>query len=108
MLYAMLYGTVPFKANNMHELHKLIMKAKYSLKEDVSEGARDLLKRLLAPDPKKRVTIPEIFAHPWMGDIDENFSLFTDAEKEGIAKEFTYKKKNVDNLDDDKLSEFDK
>jgi len=39
----MLYGTVPFKANNMSELQKLIMKAKYTLKEDVSEEARELL-----------------------------------------------------------------
>ena len=28
-LYAMLYGTVPFKANNMSDLHQLILKAKY-------------------------------------------------------------------------------
>ena len=38
VLFAMLYGTVPFKANNMHDLHKLILKAKYSLKDDISEG----------------------------------------------------------------------
>jgi 5'-AMP-activated protein kinase catalytic alpha subunit len=25
VLYAMLYGTVPFKANNMPDLHKLIL-----------------------------------------------------------------------------------
>ena len=35
-LYAMLYGTVPFKANDMKDLHKLIMKGKYTLKDDVS------------------------------------------------------------------------
>ena len=28
-LYAMLYGTVPFKANNMSDLHALIKKAKF-------------------------------------------------------------------------------
>lgn len=28
-LYAMLMGTVPFKANSMHELHKIILEAKY-------------------------------------------------------------------------------
>ena len=44
MLYAMLYGTVPFKANNMNDLHKLIMKGKYTLKDDISDEARDLLK----------------------------------------------------------------
>jgi 5'-AMP-activated protein kinase catalytic alpha subunit len=29
VLYAMLYGTVPFKANNMSELQKMIVKGKY-------------------------------------------------------------------------------
>ena len=52
VLYAMLYGTVPFKANNMSELQKLIIKAKYTLKEDgVSEEARNLLTGLLEKDP---------------------------------------------------------
>jgi len=37
VLFAMLYGTVPFKAQNMTDLHKLIMKAKYTLKDDISE-----------------------------------------------------------------------
>jgi 5'-AMP-activated protein kinase catalytic alpha subunit len=44
VLYAMLYGTVPFRAQNMQELHQMIIKAKYSLKADISENARDLLK----------------------------------------------------------------
>jgi 5'-AMP-activated protein kinase catalytic alpha subunit len=43
VLFAMLYGTVPFKANNMQDLHKLILKAKYNLKDDVSIESRDLL-----------------------------------------------------------------
>lgn len=37
VLFAMLYGTVPFKANNMTDLHKLIMKARYNLKDEISE-----------------------------------------------------------------------
>ena len=46
-LYAMLFGTVPFKANNMQELHAQILKAKYSLKEDkvpLSDDAKSLIK----------------------------------------------------------------
>jgi serine/threonine protein kinase len=31
VLYAMLYGTVPFKANNMTELQKMIIKADFQL-----------------------------------------------------------------------------
>lgn len=63
-LYAMLYGTVPFKANNMSELHQLIMKAKYTLKDEtkngdapLSEDVKNLVKLLLEPNPDKRITI---------------------------------------------------
>jgi hypothetical protein len=48
----MMYGTVPFKGSNMTELHDLIINAKYNLKEDVSLECRDLIKKLLEPDPK--------------------------------------------------------
>ena len=41
----------------MTELQKLIMKAKYTLKEDTSQEARDLLKGLMEKDPEKRMTI---------------------------------------------------
>jgi serine/threonine protein kinase len=57
VLFAMLYGTVPFKGNNMNELHDLIVEAKYTLKDDISEESRDLLKGLLEPDPYKRITM---------------------------------------------------
>ena len=62
----MLYGTVPFKANNMTELQKIIMKAKYSLKEDISEEARNLLRGLLEKDPAKRLNISQILGHTWL------------------------------------------
>ena len=44
VLFAMLYGTVPFKANNMQELHKLILKAKYNLKDEITDEAKSLLR----------------------------------------------------------------
>lgn len=57
VLYAMLYGTVPFKANNMQELQQTIKDGLYTLKEDISESARDLLKGILNVDPEKRFTV---------------------------------------------------
>lgn len=53
----MLYGTVPFKANNMNDLHKLILKAKYNLKDEISEDAKSLVKALLEIDPIKRLNV---------------------------------------------------
>jgi serine/threonine protein kinase len=61
VLFAMLYGTVPFKAQSMEELHQLILKGKYLLKEDISQEARDMLRGLLEINPKKRLTIKQIY-----------------------------------------------
>lgn len=41
----------------MTELQKIIIKAKYTLKDDVSAEARDLLQGLMEKDPIKRMTI---------------------------------------------------
>jgi 5'-AMP-activated protein kinase catalytic alpha subunit len=76
VLFAMVYGTVPFKANNMADLHKLIIKGKYKLKKDVSEEVRDLLRKILEADPNKRLAIPQILCHPWFSDYDPNSILY--------------------------------
>lgn len=81
VLYAMLYGTVPFKANNMTELQKMIIKANYTLADGISEQAKDLLKQLLEKEPEQRITISGILSHPWMRDAKEIVELFTPAEK---------------------------
>ena len=66
VLYAMLYGTVPFKASNINDLKTLIIQGKYKLKPGISQEAKNLLKRLMEHDPDKRITIPKLFRHKWM------------------------------------------
>jgi hypothetical protein len=39
----MLYGNVPFKANQMGDLNKMILDATIEYKDTVSEEARDLM-----------------------------------------------------------------
>ncbi len=90
VLYAMLYGTVPFKANNMTELQKQITKCLTTFKEEISAEAISLLKGILEKDPSKRLKISEILKHPWMQDIPEKMSVFTEQEKEKVIQEFAY------------------
>lgn len=108
VLYAMLYGTVPFRAQNMNDLHDMIIKAKYSLKSDISEISRDLLKKILEPDPRKRLSIPEILAHPWFADLKEDLEMFNEQEKEKIKIEFSYNdvRKYNRNMDTDISCDF--
>lgn len=75
MLYAMIYGTVPFKANNIKELRKLILSGLYNLKDDVSMEVRDLLQRMLESNPNQRCTIPQILCHKWFSDDDPTSNL---------------------------------
>lgn len=58
------------------------------MKEDISVEARDLIHKLLNWDPNKRLKIPEILAHPWMQDIDEEMKFFNEQEIEQIRKDF--------------------
>jgi serine/threonine protein kinase len=96
MLYAMLYGTVPFKGNSMHDLHSLIMKGKYHLKEDVSTEARDLVTAMLTIIPEDRITISGILTHSWMQKIEAHLEMFTEGEKQSIMREYDYKNRNKD------------
>jgi serine/threonine protein kinase len=64
----MLSGTVPFKANNMDDLHKLITKGTFPKIKDISEEASDLLNGILEIDPRKRYTAEHILRHPFLNN----------------------------------------
>ena len=90
VLYAMLSGTVPFKGNNIHELHQLILKGDYIPLNDISQDAAHLIKSILEIEPKKRISIHQILSHPWLIDVNIdnnlNYNLFTNAERILLAK----------------------
>ena len=107
VLYAMVYGTVPFKASSMKELHALIMRGKFSMKEDASENVRDLIEKMLESNPRKRWTIPQILCHTWFSGEVEEVQLFTEEEKEGIRKEFKHAGRKEEELESDWFTEHD-
>ena len=56
------------RSNNLVRLQQLfprIVAADYEQPKRVTDDCRALLKRMLTPDPAKRITIPEIMRHPW-------------------------------------------
>ncbi|GBF87975.1 snf1-related kinase [Raphidocelis subcapitata] len=65
ILYALLCGSLPFDDENIPNLFKKIKGGVYNLPSHLSPGARDLIPRMLLVDPLKRMTIPEVRAHPW-------------------------------------------
>ena len=73
----MLSGTVPFKANNMNQLHELILTGTYAYIKDISDGkyfiyldAWNLIKGMLEIDPYKRLTDEQILNHKWLRGED--------------------------------------
>ena len=72
LLYAMVQGTVPFKATNIADLHKLILKGEFVFPvETVSEEVKDLICRMLILEPSKRINIPQMLNHPWVSESEE-------------------------------------
>jgi len=65
ILYAMLCGYLPFEDPNTTELYKKILKGDFELPNFLSNNAKDMLKRILNTDPKKRYNIEQIRKHPW-------------------------------------------
>ena len=70
ILFAMLCGYLPFDDKNNNELFKKIVECKidYPTKDEVilSEISLDLINKILTPNPKKRIGIEDILAHPFM------------------------------------------
>lgn len=67
VLYAMLFGAVPFKAINMTELHKQVLERQPTYKEEeISQEALSLLKGILEKDPDRRLSSDQILKHHWM------------------------------------------
>eukprot|EP01022_Parablepharisma_sp_SALTPOND_P004426 TRINITY_DN120265_c1_g1_i1.p3 TRINITY_DN120265_c1_g1~~TRINITY_DN120265_c1_g1_i1.p3 ORF type:complete len:335 (-),score=40.08 TRINITY_DN120265_c1_g1_i1:233-1237(-) len=66
LLYAMLCATIPFKAQNMKELLKVIRTTPVTFPVPLSDNAKHMVKGLLTINPYDRFSIPEILSHPWM------------------------------------------
>lgn len=71
LLYAMLQGTVPFKAKSLEALHTLILSGKLDYPQAISEQARHLIQSMLKVEPGERISIPSILKHPWLCNEDE-------------------------------------
>ena len=65
ILFAMLCGYLPFEDKNNEKLFQKIAECKIEYPSYLSETSKDLLKKIIVPNPKKRITINEIKKHPF-------------------------------------------
>jgi serine/threonine protein kinase len=66
ILYVLLAGYLPFDENTMAALFQKIKNADFEYPDWFSAEARDLLSKILIPDPHNRAKISELKNHPWM------------------------------------------
>ena len=70
ILYFMLTGQRPFDDESVHKLLDKIIVGDFKFPSDdvkrISEDAKDLVKGILNPNPRKRFTVDQIRNHPWM------------------------------------------
>ncbi|KAG9094697.1 hypothetical protein FRC06_010564 [Ceratobasidium sp. 370] len=65
VLYVLLTGRLPFDYPDIRTLLQQIMLGEFQIHKSLSRRAQDLIGRMLVVDPEKRITIPEIFQHPF-------------------------------------------
>ncbi|KAJ5627630.1 hypothetical protein N7490_009858 [Penicillium lividum] len=84
ILYAMLAGYLPFDddpanpdGDNINLLYKYIVTTPLTFPEYVTPHARDLLRRILVPDPRKRADLFEVARHSWLSEYAHIVSHIT-------------------------------
>lgn len=65
LLYALLCGSFPFRGQNDRDLYRKIVRGVYHVPQHATEGARNILGRMLTPDMARRPGIDEMLADAW-------------------------------------------
>jgi len=88
ILYAMIWGYLPFEDPNTTNLYKKIIKAEYEIPRWLSKPSINLLSRVLEADPQKRAKVNEIKKHPWYWNIknDKNSSKIDEDQHEEVVE----------------------
>lgn len=69
IIYAMVCGFLPFEDPKTTKLYNKIINAEFNIPEFVSDSCQELIRKILSPDPKLRLTIDQIRAHPWYQQV---------------------------------------
>ncbi|KAJ0967883.1 hypothetical protein J5N97_024800 [Dioscorea zingiberensis] len=75
ILYILLCGMPPFWAETEKGIFDAVLQGHVDFKSapwpTISESAKDLIKRMLTQDPKKRITAAQALEHPWLREGGE-------------------------------------
>ena len=111
MMYIFLVGTPPFEGENEEEIFSKILKEKLNLDikalSHVSDNCKDLIKKLLEKDAKKRIKANEALKHPFFTNGINIGNLFKGKYKENneLLKSL-YRRKTTEYKEGKKGSKF--
>ncbi|XP_077229487.1 calcium-dependent protein kinase 1-like [Tasmannia lanceolata] len=75
ILYILLSGVPPFWAENEQGIFDAVLRGHIDFVSDpwpsISSAAKELVKKMLRPDPKERLSAVEILNHPWVREDGE-------------------------------------
>lgn len=75
ILYILLSGVPPFWAETEKGIFDSILRGEIDFKSppwsSISNGAKDLIRKMLTQDPRKRITAAQVLEHPWMRENGE-------------------------------------
>ncbi|KAF7840628.1 calcium-dependent protein kinase 2-like [Senna tora] len=75
ILYILLSGVPPFWAETEKGIFDAILEGKIDFESQpwpsISDSAKDLVRKMLTQDPKKRITSAEVLEHPWIREGGE-------------------------------------
>ncbi|KAH6786388.1 calmodulin-domain protein kinase 9 [Perilla frutescens var. hirtella] len=70
ILYLLLSGVPPFRGETERSILDAVLRGHVDFKSEpwplISESAKDLVRRMLTQNPKKRITAAEVLEHPWI------------------------------------------
>ncbi|KAF9597326.1 hypothetical protein IFM89_017229 [Coptis chinensis] len=85
ILYVVLTGYLPFDDRNLAVLYQKIFKGDVKIPKWLSQCAQNMIKRILDPNPKTRITVAEIREHDWfkpdytpVNPEDEDVGIYID------------------------------
>ncbi|RAR02893.1 serine/threonine-protein kinase GIN4 [Stemphylium lycopersici] len=79
ILFVLLTGTPPFNYSgddrHLKHLFRDIAEAKYVMPDNISKEAQELIKRILVADPKRRISLEEIWNHPFLRKYQQELNF---------------------------------
>ena len=97
ILFAMTCGYLPFEDPDNDKLFEKILKAELDFPEYVGDLSKDLIKKIIVTDPKKRITLKDIKKHNFYLKGKEIYNKMFNINKSKNVSKNKFKKHNSDN-----------